>query len=437
MRVPRAISSGRALSLGRRVAALSLVSLLGCEGFAGPIVGVRPTDGGLPTCREAVACRPWRTVPAERFVPPAWSPPVDCDLDGVPDDLDNCPGVPNAWQEDVCAAARAWCARLEAGEDALDEADLRGCRAVVPLPDHLDLAGADLSCSRLRIDGEGSLVMSGARVTGATIELHGPRVVADDLLLVGSSVTLAAGATLGASRVLVERSRVRLEPSQGAMGEAVAALDLSACDVRESVIEEADATRPGRVRLDECDVVDAHLVGPAIEGVLGDWDRATLDATDLLVLGTTLRRSVVRATYVAFAGVSASDVVFATCGTITFSGCRLRDVDVPPCAPAGLTLEGCAVDVCRMGGGLRMIGGVARESVLGAPGASIETVGADLTHVRFCAPARGRFLDGSLTCSACGDGDFGEGLCRRGPRRTSEHCPPLQHAPACTEDEPP
>src|SRR5690606_21663872 len=99
--------------------------------------------------------------------------------------------------------------------------------------------------------------------------------------------------------------------------------------------------------------------------------------------------------------------------------------------------ERCDVDVCRLGGGVRMIGGVARESVIGAPGASVETVTADLLRVRFCAPAVGRFLDGNLTCPACDEEDFGESLCRRGPRRTSEHCSPLQRAPLCAEDEPP
>jgi len=123
------------------------VSRVGVTGDAGATDGPGAVDAPLvpPTCGDVV----WPSMPE----PP--SAPTDCDSDGIPDDRDNCPGVPNPNQADsegngigdACRVAAANCALLNA-EGTTDFAgkDLRGCRysTGTGLPD--DFTGANLSC---------------------------------------------------------------------------------------------------------------------------------------------------------------------------------------------------------------------------------------------------------------------------------------------------
>ena len=420
----------------RRVPWMLCLVLAGCDGFGGPIVGVRPEpDAGPPmSCELGPMCRPWRTVPPERFEPPSALAPPDCDGDRVADGIDNCPGVPNATQQDACVDARLACERLAAGALALEGADLRGCEAEVALGATLSLAGADLRCARIRFtEGHGGrLDLRGASVREASLEIRAAvRVHADDALLMQASLTLGGGATLVAEDAILRAAHVRLEPSSVAL-EPPPALDLVRAQVFESVIEELDATRPGRIRMDECEVEDTLVVGPALEVIGGAWVRTSLAVGDVLVLGAELREAVIRADYAAFAGARVDDLVFDACGTVRFSGSDLSGVDVPPCDGA-LILETVSAIDSRFGGDLRTVGGIIRVSVIGSPGAAIDTHGTELEASRFCEPAAGRFVGGDLRCVKCGAHDFDDGraVCLDGTRLFERGCPAIELAPEC------
>ncbi|MCZ7687320.1 MAG: thrombospondin type 3 repeat-containing protein [Sandaracinaceae bacterium] len=212
-------------------AALALtacLALVGCDGLGRPIVGTRPISdgGGDDSCDLTPMCRPLRaadpsalSVPLERLSPERFA---DCDDDGVGDAMDNCPGVPNEDQRDVCATARSACDRLRAGDTGSAYTDLRGCRIEEPLAVGVgfSLAEAQLDCASLTIVGPESaqpalleLGQASLRRASLTLESGTPWIAdASRAQLRGSFLRLRGGARLRAHEAVLSDARVVIEP---------------------------------------------------------------------------------------------------------------------------------------------------------------------------------------------------------------------------------
>jgi hypothetical protein len=170
-----------------------------------------PTACGASDAGASVP-RPWPSK-VGCAAPGATSP--DCDGDGIPDQNDNCPGVPNADQKDAdgdlvgdaCEAAYANCKKVRQGFTTSNDAsgqDLRGCEVSVigassgGTPPTLKLDGADLTCGSLGVIYDVALSMTGTKLTNARFDFTNVQTA---LTLTG--LTTGAECFTGSSSALV------------------------------------------------------------------------------------------------------------------------------------------------------------------------------------------------------------------------------------------
>ncbi len=433
-----------------RALVLAAILLAGCDGLGRGIVGPRPlVDAGADDqCDVTPACRPLRTVdpaalviPDERLAPPRYA---DCDADGVEDEMDVCPGVPNEEQLDECAAARFACERLRAGDTNASYEDLRGCRIEEPIEvaPGFSLARADLSCSSFSFvasSAQGMLDLTQARLTNASLTLSSDDawiVDATRAQLTGTFVRLAGGARLRGRDAVLTDARVVVEPGPAAGTDPSPAVELTAANVEASTFFEAPSAWPGRVRVERSTVRDTtfavrvlDLVGPMpVQG-------STLGAAELLGLDLELTTVRVRADYAAIAGSDLRDVVFATCDDLLITGSTVEDVDVPACEPDRFRIVESDVIGANLAGGFLIQGSYVGASVIGGGATTVgQTVESELDAVTICDLGAAAFRGGELRCVKCEEDAFmyGASVCLAGAHIFERGCPAIELAPECS-----
>ncbi|MFK7986484.1 MAG: pentapeptide repeat-containing protein [Sandaracinaceae bacterium] len=430
----------------RVIAVLASCVAVGCAGFGAPIVGERPIedlerDG---TCDIGPSCEPVRALPSDHFaLPEAPGPSDDCDLDGIPDFDDACPGHPSlAGDGSECAAAERACAQLARGEGSFVGADLRGCEAEVAISPAQSFADADLRCARLRfvtadVETEwgpaDALALAGASLTDASLTVDGPvRVEAPGLTLRRSTLRLEEGATLDARGAVLHEARLEVAaPTRLADAELRPALDLTGAEIVDSVVYEATSDRAGRVRLDSARIETSYVSAPAVDLIGASLTDVRLAGQQLVALGAQLVRTDIDVEYGAFANVLLAGATFAQCEELTFSNSDLQNVDIAACPPDQLRMVATNVVGARIGGGLDSIDGVVRVSTVG--GETLSTFGTDFETTRFCGQRSAVFIGGDLRCVRCAQEEFsgGDAVCLAGTRVVERGCQQIELAPEC------
>jgi uncharacterized protein YjbI with pentapeptide repeats len=361
----------------------------------------------------------------------------------VDDRVDECPGVPAAASRGGdCAAARDACRRLREGATDLSGADLRGCRpeAPVAVQTALLLQGADLSCASLTLVGGGAasaVDLSETTVEGARLEVRaaGPLVLdVSRTTLRDASLRVGGGVRLFGDETILERVGVEVDPGGGVEAPGGPAVELRRSNLRDVVLGEEAAGRPGRVRIDASDVRRSRLRLPVLDLVGVRLRGSRVDAAELSVHGEEVRGTQIRTAYGTFSSVELTDVIFDGCADLHFRDAGLFDVDVPRCAPGRLRVVGSEVLGSRLLGGLDAFEGEIAASVLGGgPESTFRTRDVELDGVTFCDPGAGAFFGGSLRCVRCDARAFMEGaaVCLGGAHLFERGCPALELAPEC------
>lgn len=426
---------------------IACVALAGCDGLGRPIVGTRPVrDGGTDeSCEVTPMCRPIRTVDPSAFVVPphrlAAAVYADCDQDGIADAVDNCPGVANEDQRDVCEVARAECERLRSGETGRAYADLRGCRLEGPTPvgQGFSLRGAQLQCAALSLVAvhDATLDLSQADLTRASLELESATAWVADATrarLRGTFVRLRGGARLRAPDAIVADASLVVEPSGAGGADASPAVELTASDIEATVIFEARSAWPGRVRVERSNVRATTFDVAVLDVVTSMVTTSHVAADELVALDADFVSVGVRAPYAALSAVRLRDVVFAECADLHVAASELEDVDVPVCEPDRFRLIDTNARGVNFGGGARMTGGRLAASVVGGgPASVLLTEEAELDAVTLCDLGAAAFHGGQLRCVRCGEDAFmgGTTVCLSGAHIFERGCPAIEFAPEC------
>lgn len=432
------------------LALAACLALLGCDGLGRPIVGDRPiSDGGEDdSCDLTPVCRPLRaadpsalSVPLERLVPPRFA---DCDEDGVDDAMDNCPGVANEDQRDVCAAARSACDRLRAGESGVAYTDLRGCRIEEPLAvgAGFSLAGAQLDCASLTLIGPESaqaasleLGQASLRRASLTLESSTPWIAdASRGQLRGTFLRLRGGARLRAREAVLADASLVVEPGDARGADPAPAVELTASDVEATTVVEAPSAWAGRVRVERSAVRTTTISAPVVDLVTVSATSASLLASELVGLDVELRTVTVRADYAALSGSHLRDVIFAQCVDVHVVGSQLEDVDVPACEPDRFRLVSSEAIGVNLAGGVHLVETYLGASVVGSGATSVlHTEESELDAVTICDLGAAAFYGGELRCVHCDEDAFMQGtsVCLGGARIFERGCPAIELAPEC------
>lgn len=423
-----------------RVPLLVLLLVLGavlvaCDGVGRAIVGPRELDAGsIDAGMRVLPCDPLRTVPPEQFVfdETRLIPPADCDEDGIPDEEDACPGVPDMTRS--CTLQEHWCAAIAAGEGDLGGADLRGCTATVELQGDLSLRSAQLECARITFVSEAGhqVDLRGAFADRAILHARGSgstTLVLSEARLVDAIVRVEGGAHVHAEAGLYEGGIIEIGPgASSGDGAAPPAVTFRNGLLDNMTIIEHGAGRPGRVRFENMVVTNSFVRTPVLDLLAGVMQTSTLDIDDLTGVEAELTTTALRTREAVLSDGRLEDVIVDRCESLDAISVDMMNVDLPGCVDAPVQLRHGRVHKSRIGAA--NVRGTAFFDCVFGHAESLELLRVTVEEARMCELGNVQIRESGLSGIDCEPDDI-EMVCVDHSTKTRIWCPPIAAAPQC------